>query len=131
VSFLAFATPAHAAGSWGGAGTPFTIGYYNTAFTGFLPSAPSSVPSTSTITNVTYSISYYAPQFPPGSFSAQLCSSSTHCTTVYTYSSSTSYFNGMPARTSLYFKASWVRVGGSGAIPGGVSVTDSIGVSYN
>lgn len=122
------AGPATAAASYGGAGTPLSISTYNFYRTGFLPIPPSSVPLTSTITGVSYKLDWYS----RGGLDAQLCSSSSNCTTVSPFSSSTTYFNGMSAGTALYFRVAWKDFLLSGSLPGGpVDVTTSLTVNYS
>ncbi|WP_328291803.1 flagellar protein FlhE [Kineococcus sp. NBC_00420] len=123
------AMPAQAAGNYSGAGSPLTLTTYGASRTGFGPSAPSTVPATSTITGVSYSISYSRPSFAPGSLSSQICYTGFGCTAASYPSGSTTAFNGLAANKDLYFKFIWS--GGSGTIKGGVNVTDSITVDYS
>ncbi len=104
---------------------------YNFYQTSFLPQPPSSVPSSSTITSISYSLDYTAPGFRPGVLDANLCSTTTDCTPINRFGGTTSYFNGRPATTSLQIRVRWSNVLLSGAIPGGVTVTDSITVNYS
>ena len=132
VALLALAAPAHAAAYYGGAGTPFTITVYNSLRTGYLPVAPSSVPSTSTITDIIYRIFYTAPSSASGSFLGQLCTANlADCTNVApNFTGTTNYFNGLPAQTQFVFRVEWFSFA-SGTIPGGgVKVTDEIYVDY-
>lgn len=126
------ASPALAADSYGGSGTPFSISTYNSYRTGFLPSPPSSTPSTSTITGVNYNFDWNSRGYSRGSMDALLCSSPSNCTSINQYGSSTAFFNGMPADTSLYFRAAWSDFFLSGSLPGGpVSITTGITVNYS
>lgn len=126
---VAFSSPAQAAGTWGGAGTPVTLSTYNYLQTGYLPSAPAG--ASGTISSVSYNLNFTAPSYPRGALVGRLCSSSSNCTDVNVYGGTTSFFNGLPASTSLYFRVAWKDLQMSGSIKGGVNVTDSVSVSYS
>jgi hypothetical protein len=130
---LGLSGPALAAGTWGGAGTPFSISSYNTVRTGYLPSPDSSVPSTSTITGISYNFDWTSSGFTSGNMSIQLCvSGGSNCITASRFQNTTSAFNGLPATTQFVFKAYFFKTGVSGTISGGpINVTDSISVGYN
>ncbi len=131
-AMIGLSGPALAADSWGGSGTPFSISTYNYTQTGFLPSAPSSVPAGSTITGVSYNFDWTSRSYVGGAMTIALCSSSTNCTAASRFSNSTSFFDGLPANTSLYFRASFSSGFKSGTISGGpLNVTTSVSVSYN
>lgn len=129
---LAMASPAFAAGSYGGAGTPFSIYTFDTYAHGYLPSPPASVPSTSTITGVSYALNYSMPGAAPGNMDASICASTGTCTNAYRFTNSTTVFNGLSAKsTTIYFIVRWTNGFSSGTISGGpISFTDSLTVNY-
>lgn len=132
ILILGSAAPAMAADSYGGAGTPISIYTYNYPRTGYLPSPPASVPASSTITAVSYNLNWSSFGYPTGNMNASLCSSSTNCTVASRYGGSTSFFNGLPATTGLYFEATWWHPYLQGTIAGGpIEVETSVSVNYN
>ena len=124
------ASPASAASTYGGAGTAVNLTIYNSTQTSFLPTPPSSIPTSAKITSITYDLNYSAPNLPPGSLTAYLCSTLSNCTEIHRPGTSTSFFNGLPASTQLQIRVQWYSPFLSGTISGGVAVTDSITVSY-
>lgn len=129
---LGFSAPAMAAGSYGGAGSTVSLYSYNFYSTSYLPSPPSSVPTSSMITGVNYNMSWTSTGYVRGYLDAVLCSSSTNCTSVSTYGGSTSFFNGLPASTPLYFRVAWKDAFMTGSISGGpVKVSTSATISYS
>ena len=132
ISVLGITTPAMAADGYGGSGSPFSLVTYNYYRTGFLPSPPSSVPASSTITAVNYNFDWTSSGYSRGSMSAIICSTSTNCTDASQFNNSTTFFDGLPATTSLYFRAAWKDPFMTGTISGGpIDITTSIVVSYN
>lgn len=133
---LGLAGPALAAGSYSGAGTSFQLTTYNSQRTGYLPSPPSTVPTTSTITALSYNIDWSSRSSSPGYMELQLCSTGTgaKCVAANRFNNTTTFFNGMPATTSFVIKAAWRNASPyvSGTLAGGpITVTDSITVSYS
>lgn len=128
---IGLAGPANAASSHGGAGTSFTITTYNYFRTGYLPSPPSSVPSTSKVTSISYNLNYTASSYPAGSLDAYLCTTTTNCVQINRFGGTVTAFNGLAATTSFQIRAQWYSPTVTGTVPGGVNVTDSITVSYS
>ncbi|MGH8961390.1 MAG: hypothetical protein ACRDWT_09305 [Jatrophihabitantaceae bacterium] len=134
IALFGFEAPAFAAGSYGGPGTPFQVSQWNYVYQGFAPTPPSSVPSSSTITGVTYSLNYSSPGAVPSGANLYICYNSLNtCYNAYRFTNSTSSFNGLPASTtSIFFAVRWYNGFSSGTISGGpISFTDSLTVSYS
>lgn len=126
------AGPAAAAGSYGGPGATVNITNYNVWRTSFLPAPPSSVPTTSVITSVDYTMNVTRPGFAPGFLEAEMCTTLTNCTPINQFGGSTSFFNGLPAdTTSLQIRVRWVHPTAANPIPGGVIISNGITVNYS
>ncbi len=110
-----------------------TLTTHGATRTSFGPSAPASVPATSTITGVSYDISYTRPGLAPGSLNSQICATGYGCVAANYPGGSTTTFNGIPATTWVYMKFTWLSNSPYlyGTIKGGVDVTDTITVNYS
>lgn len=126
---------AWAAGTYGGAGSPVSLSYYNSTLTGFLPGPPGGISPASTITGVNYTLNWSSPGYQPGYMAATICSNTAGvilCTSASQFTNSTTAFNGkLVSTTQLYFKLTWSNATTSGLIINGpVKVTDSVTVNY-
>lgn len=126
---LGVVSPAAASGSYGGSGS-VSITTYNFWRTIFLPSPPSSVPQDTTVTSVSYTLHDTNPRFAPGFLETRICSTTTHCVDITRFGGTTSFFNGLPARTNLSIHTRYRHAWLTGLIDGSVNVSASLTVHY-